>query len=163
MKHPKLTSLLIVLILMVISTRALIADTYLGAGINYMVSGPNPPSVAVIDAKWEGEGNYPWFLAINYRDDYAIWDYPVDQHAVFSGGKRIFKLDITPDLYGYVDFGLSIPSELSVANSSWLLFHERFGLDYKGVRLELSHSSNAGLAPPNEGETALILSYKVNF
>lgn len=163
MKHPKLTSLLIVIILMVISTRALTADTYIGTGINTMVSGPNPASIPVFDIKWEGEDEYPWFIAINYRNKYTIWDYPVNKHAVLSGGKRILKLDITPDLYGYIDFGLSIPSELSVANSSWLLFHERFGLDYKGIRLELNHSSNAGLAPPNEGETALILSYKVSF
>lgn len=116
----------------------------------------------------ESNDGYPWFISRAKWPSYHR--YPgsygeIPKHSVYSVGKRVIKYDLsgTYDLSLYVDFGIAKTSKQSIANSSDYLFQEQLGLEFYSMRFYWSHTSNAGLSPPNEGEDGLFFDFSLKF
>ena len=155
-----------ILIFAVISSLSftIAADIFIGAGINKKDDGESP---AIVESfKWEEmNSDYPWFASINHRETYPMYGVDIEDHYILAVGKRIVKWNFIDDsdVFFYLDFGLAATSKLSIANSSPILFYEGIGLALYDFRITLAHTSNGGLVPPNEGETALLVEFHINF
>ena len=140
------------LILLLLSTQLNAAELYFGLGQNIKIPGKDDTNKPVVlSVSYDSD----YFVTLNYRDKYRVYNTDIDKHFILAAGKRLI------DYNGFfLDFGLSTSSELSIANSSRVMFYERFGYSYSNFRLSISHTSNGGLVPPNEGETAIMFEYK---
>jgi len=154
----KLTKCLILILF--IFNSVLYGDLLIGVGTNVDVPGGTEETTPILSLKYEFND---WFALVNTRNSYTMYGSEIEKHFIFAAGYQVYKLDFTDDIYFYVDIGLSAASKLSIASSSKVMFYEGFGLAFNDFRLSISHTSNGGLAPPNEGETAFMVEYSFKF
>lgn len=84
----------------------------------------------------------------------------IPKHAVLSVSSQLFDFDVG-EVNFFFDLGLSYVDRLSHVNSSHLLFHENVGFRYDRFTVYFSHTSNAGIIPPNTGEDSIIIEYRL--
>jgi hypothetical protein len=145
-------------------TTSLLADNYLGIGYGYQVPGEDrgdkPSSLSFI---MEEDLDYPWGFGVQYTTEYEVYRVDIKEHLSIFVDKRIVDWDISNNVTMYVAFGLAAHSEKSIVNSSEVNFSERIGLEFDNFRISAHHTSNAGIVPPNEGETMITVEYKYDW
>lgn len=159
--------LLLTLIVLITSTYLNAADLRVGYGKTFKDYYNRYKTITLVRIE-ESNDDYPWFISKAKWPTYTY--YPVEyvdipKHSVYSVGKRVISYDLSSeyDLKFYLDFGIAKTTKQSYANSSDYLFQEQFGLQLYSMRMYWSHTSNAGLSPPNEGEDGLFIDFSLRF
>lgn len=107
-----------------------------------------------------------WNYEVAYWDAYErsphpeIKTYEIKKHMMFSVYRNMYKASVSDNVEFFFDFGLTATSQIQRTTSSRILFRENLGLKYKNFSIFLTHSSNAGIVPPNTGEDGLVFQYR---
>ena len=104
--------------------------------------------------RWDQYTRTPWY------GKHPEWgSIVVKSHHMFSITKEVYQYDLSNDFNFFIDLGLAYSDKISRVNSSSVIFKEAIGLEYKNIKLSFTHTSNAGIEPPNTGEDAILVEY----
>lgn len=136
---------------------------------------------AVVEASWQPTSR--WDLAVGYlagqetpcdacrQSGYVAFQTPdgieyeyVDQQDAdpywYLSGTRTFNFDLGRGFTAVTGVGLMVASETNVLLSRSVNFSLQAGLQYKRVRFQYRHFSNAGTKLPNLGQNLLLIGYQ---
>ncbi len=155
------------LFLILMSQSAMATEWYLGIGEIYQAdeAGNKMYSLSVEKEIWKFSishwQEYPKTAWLSEHPEWGI-DY-INEHTTASISATIYDYSFTENLIFFFDFGLAYTSQVSSANSSHMNFRQNLGFKYKNIQLYLRHTSNANVVPPNRGEDAFVIAYRVSF
>ncbi len=153
-------------LMLLFTIKAQAVDLYVGAGLAYKSDEGDSKvySLSLVDE------NITYNIS-NFKDyDKSPWPnwkltdsrLPVPEHYVFSVEYRVLESSAWHECTVYFDMGIAYSNRISRANSSHLVFKESIGIQYKKIfRIYVSHTSNAGLVPPNIGDDQVSAIFKL--
>lgn len=157
--------------LLLFASSAAAVDMYIGVGNTIHIPGDNVNDVIPVVSVMlrEEETKFPMFLAATYREEYIVYGRAIQPHYTIAAGMQILQYDISDNINVYIDFGVAATSEVSIVTSSRFMFYEGAGIIIdkpfgmsSTILAGIEHTSNAGIVPPNEGETSFFIRYKID-